>query len=59
HLTVRVGTPIQPDQFREGAVHDRLDNFTERLATDLQVLLPGDTNQPKVRLLERWLTKLL
>jgi 1-acyl-sn-glycerol-3-phosphate acyltransferase len=58
HLTVRVGTPIHPDQFREGAVHDRLDNLTERLTAELQALLPGDNNRPKVRLLERWLTKL-
>jgi 1-acyl-sn-glycerol-3-phosphate acyltransferase len=58
HLTVRVGTPVQPDQFREGAVHDRLDNFTEHLTAELQALLPGDANRTKVRLLERWLTKL-
>ena len=58
HLTVRVGDPIQADRFQEGAVHERLEAFTDQLATAMQALMPGDTNLPKVRLLERWLTKL-
>jgi 1-acyl-sn-glycerol-3-phosphate acyltransferase len=58
HLTVRIGAPIHPDQYQEGAVHDRLEHMTERLSTELQTLLPGDAKLPNVRLLEKWLTKL-
>jgi hypothetical protein len=55
---VRVGAPINPDRFKEGAMHARLEDFTEELATEMQALMPGDKNLPKVRLLEKWLTKL-
>ena len=59
HLTLRVGKPIEPAQFGEGAMHDRLDSLTDHLSRELQALLPGDTNSPRVRPLEKWLTNLL
>jgi 1-acyl-sn-glycerol-3-phosphate acyltransferase len=58
HLTVRIGKPMQADAPESGSVHSRLDEFTERIGMSMQALLPGDNNLPRVRLLERWLTKL-
>ncbi len=56
-LTVRIGTPIQPQDFR-GDLRASLHAMTATLEASMRSLLPGDHEHPRVRLLERWLTKL-
>jgi 1-acyl-sn-glycerol-3-phosphate acyltransferase len=57
-LTVRVGTPISPEDFA-GDLRSRLHAMTDVLDASMRSLLPGDREHPRLRLLERWLTKLL
>ena len=58
-LIVRVGRPIEPGQLAEGTAHERVDALTDGLTEEMQALLPGDKNMARIRLLEKWLTKLL
>jgi 1-acyl-sn-glycerol-3-phosphate acyltransferase len=57
-LTVRIGKPLAPDDF-QGTSRERTRAMTGRLTTEMQKLLPGDTEKPRMKLLQRWLTKLL
>jgi 1-acyl-sn-glycerol-3-phosphate acyltransferase len=57
-LTVRVGAPISPEDFA-GDLRTRLHTMTDALDASLRSLLPGDREHPRLRLLERWLTRLL
>lgn len=57
-LVVRIGKPIAPEEF-QGSSRERTRAMTDRLATEIQELLPGDTEKPRIKLLQRWLTKLL
>lgn len=59
HLTVRIGKAIEPGPLEGGTAHDKVSNLTEQVAVELRALLPGDGNLPELRLLEKWLTKLL
>lgn len=58
HLTIRVGEPINPEAAGSSSLHNKLDALTDKLTGSMLGLLPGDDNLPKVRLLERWLTRL-
>ncbi|MEP6775486.1 MAG: lysophospholipid acyltransferase family protein [Chloroflexota bacterium] len=57
-LVVRIGKSIAPDEF-QGSSRERTHAMTDRLATEMQRLLPGDREKPRIKLLQRWLTKLL
>lgn len=57
-LTVRIGDPISPNEF-EGSLRDRLTAMTTALHAAMFALLPGAGKRPRLRLLSRWLTKLL
>ncbi|HYP21526.1 MAG TPA: lysophospholipid acyltransferase family protein [Chloroflexia bacterium] len=57
-LTVRIGPPIQPHHFT-GDLRTRLHSMTASLDAAMRSLLPGDSERPRLRLLERWLTRLL
>ncbi|MDQ5822989.1 MAG: 1-acyl-sn-glycerol-3-phosphate acyltransferase [Chloroflexota bacterium] len=57
-LTVRIGNPIAAQEFT-GELRTRLRSMTAELDTSMRSLLPGDGEHPRLRLLERWLTKLL
>jgi 1-acyl-sn-glycerol-3-phosphate acyltransferase len=57
-LVVRIGKPVAPEEF-EGSSRERTHAMTDRLAAEMQKLLPGDEEKPRVKLLQRWLTKLL
>ncbi|HST05317.1 MAG TPA: lysophospholipid acyltransferase family protein [Chloroflexia bacterium] len=57
-LVVRIGMPIAPEDF-QGSSRERTHAMTDRLATEMQKLLPGDREKPRIKLLQRWLTKLL
>ena len=56
-LTVRIGDPIAPGEFA-GDLRARLHSMTAELDASMRSLLPGDHERPRLRLLERWLTKL-
>ncbi|MEO8289144.1 MAG: lysophospholipid acyltransferase family protein [Chloroflexota bacterium] len=56
-LTVQIGKPIDPAQFT-GDLRTRLTTFTWHLDGEMRALLPGDTQHPRVKLLNRWLTNL-
>ncbi len=57
-LTVRIGDPIAPQEFT-GDLRTRLRSMTAELDASMRSLLPGDSEHARLRLLERWLTKLL
>jgi 1-acyl-sn-glycerol-3-phosphate acyltransferase len=57
-LVMRVGKPIYPAEF-EGATRARMHAMTARLDKEMRALLPGDRERARVKLLRRWLTKLL
>ncbi|MDQ3706726.1 MAG: 1-acyl-sn-glycerol-3-phosphate acyltransferase [Chloroflexota bacterium] len=57
-LAVRIGDTIAPQEFA-GDLRTRLRLMTAELDTSMRSLLPGDSEHPRLRLLERWLTKLL
>jgi 1-acyl-sn-glycerol-3-phosphate acyltransferase len=57
-LVVRIGMPISPGEFG-GSSREKTHAMTQRLAVEMQKLLPGDINNARVKLLQRWLTKLL
>ncbi len=57
-LTVRIGDPIAPQEFT-GDLRTRLRAMTAKLDASMRSLLPGDYEHSRLRLLERWLTKLL
>jgi 1-acyl-sn-glycerol-3-phosphate acyltransferase len=56
-LVVRIGKPVPPTAF-EGDLRSRTHAMTDRLAVDMQALLPGDKQRARVKLFRRWLTKL-
>jgi 1-acyl-sn-glycerol-3-phosphate acyltransferase len=56
-LTVRIGDPIAPEDFT-GDLRTRLHSMTGELDASIRSLLPGDREHSRLRLLERWLTKL-
>ena len=56
-LTMRIGRPILPAQF-EGDTHTRVRDMTARLDREMRALLPGDRERPRIKLLNKWLTKL-
>jgi 1-acyl-sn-glycerol-3-phosphate acyltransferase len=58
-LTMRVGKPIYPDQVEGPDSRTRMHNLTARLDKEMRALLPGDPERARVKLLKRWLTKLL
>jgi len=55
---VRIGKPIEPVEF-QGSSRERTHAMTDRLSIEMQKLLPGDKEKPRIKLLQRWLTKLL
>jgi 1-acyl-sn-glycerol-3-phosphate acyltransferase len=57
-LIMRIGRPILPTQF-EGDTHTRVRDMTARLDREMRALLPGDRERPRIKLLSKWLTKLL
>jgi 1-acyl-sn-glycerol-3-phosphate acyltransferase len=57
-LVVRIGMPIAPEDF-QGSSRERTHAMTDLLGTEMQKLLPGDREKPRIKLLQRWLTKLL
>jgi 1-acyl-sn-glycerol-3-phosphate acyltransferase len=57
-LTVRVGKPIYASQI-EGEMRDKIRAGTAALDASMRALLPGDHERARVKLLRRWLTKLL
>ena len=57
-LVVRIGKPISPEEFQCSS-RERTHAMTDRLAMEIQRLLPGDMEKPRIKLLQRWLTKLL
>jgi 1-acyl-sn-glycerol-3-phosphate acyltransferase len=57
-LVVRIGKPIEPVEF-QGSSRERTHAMTDRLSIEMQRLLPGDKEKPRIKLLQRWLTKLL
>jgi 1-acyl-sn-glycerol-3-phosphate acyltransferase len=57
-LVVRIGKPIPPADF-EGDLRTRTHTMTSRLDREMRALLPGDKQRARVKLLRRWLTKLL
>ncbi|HEX8218640.1 MAG TPA: lysophospholipid acyltransferase family protein [Chloroflexia bacterium] len=57
-LTVRIGPPIEPQAFA-GDLRTKLHAMTASLDASMRSLLPGDSEHPRLRLLERWLTRLL
>ncbi|MEO5952698.1 MAG: lysophospholipid acyltransferase family protein [Chloroflexia bacterium] len=59
HLTMRIGESINPEAYISGSLHSKLEMFTDELTVRMLGLLPGDDDSPKLRLLERWLTKLM
>lgn len=56
-LTLRVGKPVDPKQFR-GDFRERVSEMTMRLDQELRGLLPGDSQNPRVKLLRKTLTNL-
>ncbi|MFL5735442.1 MAG: lysophospholipid acyltransferase family protein [Chloroflexia bacterium] len=56
-LTIRIGKPLDPAEF-EGDPRRRVRAMTTQLGADIQALLPGDQERPRVRPLRRWLTGL-
>lgn len=56
-LIMRIGKPIEPGLF-SGDTRTRLHEMTAMLDQEMRALLPGDRDQPRVRLLRRWLTNL-
>ncbi len=56
-LTLRIGDPISPEVFT-GDLRARLLSMTSALGDSMRALLPGDYERPRLRLLERWLTRL-
>lgn len=56
-LTLRIGDPIPPSDFT-GDLRARLHSMTGELDSAMRELLPGDHEHPRLRLLERWLTRL-
>jgi 1-acyl-sn-glycerol-3-phosphate acyltransferase len=57
-LIMRIGDPISPDSF-EGDTRERSHAMTRSLAASMCALLPGDWQHARVKILRRWLTKLL
>jgi 1-acyl-sn-glycerol-3-phosphate acyltransferase len=57
-LTMRIGQPIDPAGV-EGDFRTRVRAMTGALTVGMQALLPGDTERARVKLLRKWLTKLL
>jgi 1-acyl-sn-glycerol-3-phosphate acyltransferase len=57
-LVLRIGKPIAPTEF-EGELRPRMHAMTARLESSMRALLPGDRQRARVKLLRRWLTKLL
>lgn len=57
-LTLRVGKPIYASQ-TEGDMRDKIRAGTVALEASMRALLPGDHEHARVKLLRRWLTKLL
>ncbi|HKP51440.1 MAG TPA: lysophospholipid acyltransferase family protein [Chloroflexia bacterium] len=57
-LTVRVGKPIYSSQ-ADGDMRDKIRAGTATLDASMRTLLPGDHERARVKLLRRWLTKLL
>ena len=57
-LTVRVGKPIYAAQI-DGDTRDKIRAGTAALDASMRALLPGDRERARVKLLRRWLTKLL
>jgi 1-acyl-sn-glycerol-3-phosphate acyltransferase len=57
-LVVRIGEPVRPEEF-EGDLRSRTHAITGRLDREMRALLPGDKQHARVKLLRRWLTKLL
>ncbi|MDQ6694122.1 MAG: 1-acyl-sn-glycerol-3-phosphate acyltransferase [Chloroflexota bacterium] len=56
-LTVRIGQPVMPTSFN-GDTRARMHAMTEQVSTKMQVLLPGDYDHPRIKLLRGWLTHL-
>jgi 1-acyl-sn-glycerol-3-phosphate acyltransferase len=56
-LIVRIGKSVKPDEF-SGDTRTRVHEITARLEQEMRALLPGDHDQPRVRVLRRWLTNL-
>lgn len=56
-LTLRVGKPIDPKEFR-GDSRARVKDMTTRLDHELRALLPGDQQKPRIKLLRKSLTNL-
>ena len=57
-LIMRIGKPIYPTQV-EGETRQRMHAMTDQLDKQMRALLPGDKNPARVKLLRKWLTKLL
>jgi 1-acyl-sn-glycerol-3-phosphate acyltransferase len=58
-LTVRIGKPIEPVHFN-GDLRTKMSTLTWQLQREMCALLPGDTGpEPKVKILNKWLTELL
>lgn len=57
-ITMRIGKPIYPEHFT-GETRERVRAMTTALDRSMRVLLPGDHERARVRLLRRWLTELL
>jgi 1-acyl-sn-glycerol-3-phosphate acyltransferase len=57
-LTISIGAPIQPQDFT-GDLRTKIHALTAGLDASMRSLLPGDREHPRLRLLERLLTRLL
>jgi len=57
-LTMRVGKPLTPSQ-GEGELRDKIRSGTAALDASMRALLPGDHERARVKILRKWLTKLL
>lgn len=57
-LTIRVGAPLNPEDFNTGTTSNKVDAMTEDLANNMAPLIQPVTRKPRIRLLEKRLTNL-
>lgn len=57
-IIVRIGQPIPPPESTAGT-REKMHTMTHSLDTAMRALLPGDKQHARIKLLRRWLTKLL